>query len=417
MQHYNTLSRRRLIKKGIVLATGSYILSSLNGISQSSSDISADTTKVLGAIPSNLGKRSKFATLERKVGRYDFDGYSMTPIEQLSGIMTPSDLHFERHHAGVPAIDPDRYELLIHGLVDRPLKFRLAELKRFPSETRTFFIECSGNGYITSFNKADIPEEISPGQLDGLFSVSEWTGVRLSTLFKEVGVHSKAAWFLAEGQDAAVLTRSIPIAKAWDDAMIVYGQNGESLRPEQGYPVRLLLPGWEGNTSVKWLRRIKVSDAPFMTRWETSRYSDAMSDGRIKMFTFTMGPKSIITSPSYPMILPEKGWYEIKGLAWSGKGRIRGVDISIDGGKNWKPATLQNPVLSKCATRFTFMWNWNGKDFVLMSRAVDETGSYQPLVLEARKGRGPGTYYHNNVVRPWRVGTDGRVTFGLGDFV
>ena len=335
----------------------------------------------------------------------------MTPLERLSGIVTPSDLHFERHHAGVPTIDPNQYELLIHGLVDRPLKFGLRDLKRFPSVSRFHFIECAGNGYMTSFDQSDIPVEVTPGQLDGLFSTSEWTGVRLSTLLKEAGARKSATWFLAEGQDAAVMTRSIPMAKAWDDAMIAYAQNGEALRPEQGYPVRLLLPGWEGSTSVKWLRRLEISDAPFMTREETARYSDARKDGTVEMFTFTMQAKSLITFPSYPDVLPGKGWYEISGLAWSGNGRIVQVDVSVDDGKSWHPATLQHPRLSKCATRFTFPWQWNGSAALIMSRATDEKGVQQPVY------RGPDTYYHNNVTRPWQIDVDGRATFGLGKVV
>ena len=330
MSQEDTLSRRKLLKTSALLATSGLVLKPQKSYPQTT-PTTVDSTKVLGALPSELGGRSPYETIEREVGRFDPDGYSLTPLERLTGIITPSDLHFERHHAGVPSIDPERYELLIHGLVDRPLKFRLADLKRFPSVSRICFIECSGNGYLTSNNRSDIPEEITPGQLDGLVSTSEWTGVRLSTLLNEAGARRNATWFLAEGQDAAVMTRSIPMTKAWDDALVVYGQNGEALRPEQGYPVRLLLPGWEGNSSVKWLRRIEVGDAPFMTREETAKYSDARSTGKVEMFTFSMGPKSLITSPTYPNVLAGRGWFEISGLAWSGHGRIDSVDISVDG--------------------------------------------------------------------------------------
>lgn len=410
------VSRRHLLRQGAQLITGGFVLNSRNGYPQTTLS-PGDSTKVLGPLPSELGTRSPFEAIRREVGRYDPDGYSMTPLEKLSGIITPSDLHFERHHAGVPAIDSGRYALLVHGLVDRPLKFSLADLKRFPSESRICFIECTGNGYKTSFDRSDIPDKVTPGQLDGLLSTSEWTGVRLSTLFREVGARKSATWFLAEGQDAAVMTRSIPMAKAWDDALVVYAQNGEALRPEQGYPARLLLPGWEGNTSVKWLRRIEINDAPFMTREETAKYSDARTNGKIEMFTFTIGPKSLITSPSYPTILPARGWWEISGLAWSGNGKIDKVDISVDGGKTWQGANLQKPVLSKCTTRFTFPWNWNGKAALFMSRARDEKGFQQPSVSEARKGRGPATYYHNNVIRPWQINKDGQIIFGLRSMV
>ena len=410
------LSRRDLLRTSALLAAGGLAAKGRSGYSQTTPS-PVDSTKVLGTLPSELGRRSPFEEIQREVGRYDPDGYSLTPLERLTGIITPSDLHFERHHAGVPSVDPERYELLVHGLVDRPLKFSLADLKRFPSESRICFIECSGNGYLTGNRQADIPEEITPGQLDGMVSTSEWTGVRLSSLLKEAGARRRATWFLAEGQDAAVMTRSIPMAKAWDDALVVYAQNGEALRPEQGYPVRLLLPGWEGNTSVKWLRRIEVGDTPFMTREETAKYSDARNTGKIEMFTFSMGPKSLITSPGFPTVLPGRGWFEISGLAWSGHGKINSVDVSVDGGNSWQSATLHEPILPKCTTRFSFPWNWNGNAALFMSRATDEKGLQQPSASEARTGRGPATFYHNNAIRPWRIDTDGRITFGLRSMI
>lgn len=416
MAQKSLISRRRMLRHSALLVTSGLVLNARDGLAQGTV-LPKDTTKMLGGLPSELGRRSPFVALEREVGRYDADGYSLTPLERLSGIITPSDLHFERHHAGVPAIDPDQYELLIHGLVDHPLKFSLGDLKRFPSVSRLCFIECSGNGFKTSLARADIPEDVTPGQLDGLVSTSEWTGVRLSTLFKEVGARRNSTWFLAEGQDAAVMTRSIPMSKAWNDALVVYAQNGEPLRPEQGYPVRLLLPGWEGNASVKWLRRLEISDSPFMTREETSKYSDARPDGKVEMFTFTMGPKSLITFPAYPTTLPGKGWYEISGLAWSGNGRVARVDVSVDGGKKWQPATLQDPVLPMCTTRFTFPWQWNGKAALLVSRTTDDKGFQQPAVTAARSNRGPTTYYHNNVIRPWRVDSDGQTIFALSSMV
>ena len=412
MSEKTRLSRRNLLKASALLAAAGLVPDPRDSSAQSP-PAPPDSTRVLGALPSELGDRSPFEAIRREVGRIDPDGYSLTPLEKLSGIITPSDLHFERHHAGVPSIDPNQYELLIHGLVDRPLKFRLEDLRRFPSVSRICFIECSGNGYLTSFDPPDIPEEITPGQLDGLVSTSEWTGVRLATLMNEVGARSSATWFLAEGQDAAVMTRSIPMAKAWDDALVAYAQNGEPLRPAQGYPVRLLLPGWEGNTSVKWLRRIEVSDAPFMTREETSKYSDARSDGKVEMFTFSMDPKSLITSPGFPEILPGSGWFQISGIAWSGHGSVDSVDISVDGGNTWQPATLHPPILPKCTTRFSFSWHWDGRPTLFMSRATDDKGFRQPLYADAQEGRGPATYYHNNVIRPWNIDADGRITFGL----
>jgi sulfane dehydrogenase subunit SoxC len=370
-------------------------------------EIPDDPTKIQGRGWRELGERSTF----ERPRRVAFDGdVSLSPLQDLHGIITPADLHFERHHGGVPAIDPARYRLLIHGLVKQATVFTLAELKRFPSRSRICFVECSGNG---SRGYRNIAAETTPQNLDGLTSTSEWTGVPLATIFREVGVDSRATWFLAEGMDAAVMTRSIPMDKAWDDAMIAYAQNGEALRPEQGYPARLLLPGWEGNSQVKWIRRIEVSDQPFMTREETSKYTDPLPDCTARMFSFVMDAKSIITFPAYPVTLTASGSWEISGLAWSGRGRITKVEVSIDGGRAWNRATLEEPVLSKCHTRFRYPWQWNGAEALLMSRATDETGYVQPTLGELRAARGRGTEYHYNHVLAWRVRPDGRVVFGL----
>lgn len=415
MRADNPRQRRNFLKTALGLLSGSLLLGGRQGAAQAAAEPAVDASRVPGASPSKLGHRSPYEHIERLVAAPSPAGVSFTPLEKLSGIITPSGLHFERHHAGVPDIRPDEYGLLIHGMVDRPLKFSLADLKRFPAESRICFIECSGNGFRASLPPQAIPREVSAGQLDGLFSTSEWTGVRLATLFREVGVRSGAKWFLAEGGDAALMDRSIPMAKAWDDAMVVYAQNGEPLRPEQGYPARLLLPGWEGNTNIKWLRRLELSDAPFMTREETSKYSDAMPDGRIKQFTFRMGVKSLITSPSFSIDMPGRGWNEIRGLVWSGAGRIARVEVSTDAGRNWRAAALQAPVLSKCATRFRFGWDWNGRETIIMSRATDEAGNTQLPYPENEKYRGPGTFYHNNGIRAWKIHSDGHVTFALRD--
>ena len=368
-----------------------------------------DPTKVPGTPVSPLGQRSPFER-PRRVPVGTGQGISLTPLQNLSGIVTPADLHFERHHAGVPAIDPQRYKLLIHGMVERPTMFDLEALKRFPSVSRLCFLECSGNGF-PSYR--DIRPDLTPQLVDGLTSTSEWTGVLLSTLFRDVGVKPGARWFLAEGEDAAVMARSIPLEKASDDAMIAYGQNGEALRPEQGYPARLLVPGWEGNANVKWIRRIEIGDRPFMTREETSKYSDPLPDCTARLFSFAMDAKSVITFPAYPVTLPDKGWWEIEGLAWSGRGRISRVEVSADAGRHWAPADLQTPVLPKCHTRFRYLWNWDGGDSTLLSRAVDETGYVQPTLDELRKARGRGTTYHFNHIRAWTVRRDGTVVFGL----
>jgi sulfane dehydrogenase subunit SoxC len=373
----------------------------------------ADPTKMMGAPTSVLGQRAPGEQPRRRMGNPAVTSSSRTPIEELQGIITPADLHFERHHAGVPAIDPERYELMIHGMVDRPMTFTLDDLKRFPSESRICFVECSGNGG-AAYNRNANPER-SPSQIDGLFSTSEWIGVPLATLLREVGVSRGASWVLAEGGDAAVMSRSIPLEKALDDAMIAYGQNGEAIRPAQGYPARLLLPGWEGNAQVKWIRRLEVSDRSSMTRDETSKYTDPLDDGTARQFSFVMDAKSTITFPAYPYILPEKGWWEIRGIAWSGRGRITRVDVTTDGGRAWVPAQLQEPVLPKCATRFRHIWNWDGGEAVLMSRATDETGYVQPDLETQIAERGEGTSYHYNTIRPWKVEADGRVFFAQGD--
>jgi sulfane dehydrogenase subunit SoxC len=353
-----------------------------------------------GHPPSAVGSRSSFEQAKRNAGPTS----SRTPLQDLQGTITPSDLHFERHHSGVPSIDPSTYRLLIHGMVERPTVLTLAELKRFPAVSRICFLECSGN--LGRQNG----EKTSPQELCGLTSQSEWTGVLLSTLFKEVGVRPEAKWFLAEGQDAAVMTRSIPIEKAYEDAMIAYAQNGEALRPEQGYPARLLLPGWEGNSNVKWLRRIDLAAAPFMTREETSKYTDPLADGTSRQFSFVMDARSVITTPSYPQTV-EPGWMEIRGIAWSGRGKIQRAQISTDGGKTWMNATLQEPVLPKAHTRFRMMWNWDGKPAVILSRAVDETKYVQPDWKELQTVRDRRTRYHQNPVTGWRVEADGKVLF------
>ena len=367
----------------------------------------ADPTKVPGRPTSALGQRAAFEQPQRF--RHN-PSISSSPLQDLTGTVTPADLHFERHHAGVPEIDPQRYSLLIHGMVERPTVFTLADLKRFPSVSRISFIECSGNLNPT-IPPGMMPPETTPQQLAGLTSQSEWTGVALATLFREVGGQPQATWFLAEGQDAALLTRSIPVEKAYDDAMIAYAQNGEAIRPEQGYPARLLLPGWEGNASVKWIRRMELSDRPFMTREETSKYTEPLANGTGRMFSFVMDARSVITYPAYPVTL-SRGWVEITGIAWSGYGRIRRVDVSTDNGNTWEQARLQEPVLPKAHTRFRYLWNWTGGEAAIMSRAVDETDNVQPTQAELLAARGPGSsFYHLNPITGWLICADGTVVY------
>jgi sulfane dehydrogenase subunit SoxC len=359
-----------------------------------------DPTKTQGTAVGKLGTRSPFEQPEKKAS----DISSRTPLQDLYGTITPSDLHFERSHAGVPIIDPEKYELLIHGMVDRPMIFKLKDLKRFPALSRISFLECSGNFRTGKPN-------MTPQEICGLTSQSEWTGVLLSTLFREVGVKKEATWFLAEGSDAAVMTRSIPVSKGWEDAMIAYAQNGEAIRPQQGYPARLFLPGWEGNTNIKWIRRIELSDQPFMTREETSKYTETVKDGKIRQFSFDMDARSIITYPSYPQQV-EKGWIEIRGIAWSGRGKIDSVEVSTDAGKSWTKAVLQEPVLDKAHTYFRHLWRWDGQTTEIMSRAIDDTGYRQPTLQQLTDARGTDMGgYHVNPVTAWVLQRDGTVLF------
>jgi sulfane dehydrogenase subunit SoxC len=399
------LSRRALIA-GATGALGAGVLNRLPLPAQTPEprprpSVPPDPTKVQGRPANELGHRSPFEQ-PRRLSR---GTTSQTPLQELHGIITPSDLHYERHHGGVAMVDPAAYTLLIHGMVEHPTIFTLDDLKRLPSVSRIYFLECSGNYY------RNAPEEATAQQICGSTSTSEWTGVLLSTLFEEVGARPEASWFLAEGEDAAVMTRSIPMEKAWKDAMIAYGQNGEALRPENGYPARLLCPGWEGNTSVKWLRRIELSDRPFMTREETSKYTEALKGGKARQFSFVIDARSIITTPSYPAVLRE-GWNEIRGLAWSGRGRIARAELSFDEGATWVTADLQEPVLPRAHTRFRYMWRWDGREATVLSRATDETGYVQPTQREIIEARGPGSGpYHLNPITGWRIRSDGSVVF------
>lgn len=357
------------------------------------------------------GAPSKFEAHVRRVGIVTRpgttgSGMTRTPLEFLEGIITPSRLHFERSHSGIPEIDPHRHTLLIHGLVRRPLKFDLASLQRYPMVSRIHFLECSGNSYRAL---APIAPKGSCGEIHGLVSCSEWTGVPLWTLLEEAGVEKRARWIVAEGADAALMSRSIPLEKIREDAIVALYQNGEHLRPANGYPMRLFLPGWEGNTNVKWLQRIKVTTHPSMTRDETSKYSDRKPDGRASLFTFPMGVKSVITSPSPGLRLGRQGIYQISGLAWSGAGRIRLVEVSADGGRSWANARLDGHVLPKCLTRFRAAWRWDGSPSILQSRAVDEKNEVQPTRRSVLATRGIGMPFHNNAIQAWRVNEDGEV--------
>ena len=334
-------------------------------------------------------------------------GASRTPHHLLDGTITPNGLHFERHHSGIPDIDPDAHRLLIHGLVKRPLVFTLEALARYPMESRIAFIECGGNSGAL-YQKDPVAGGVQA--LHGLVSCSEWSGVRLADLLDEAGADPKAQWILAEGADAAGMSRSVPMAKAMDDAILALYQNGERIRPSNGYPLRLLLPGYEGNMNVKWLRRIKVTEGPTMTKDETSKYTISLPDGKALQFVFPIEAKSVITRPSPGLAMKGVGLYEITGLAWSGYGKIAKVEVSADGGKSWAPALLNEPVLAKALTRFRVAWRWNGGPAILQSRVTDDSGYVQPTRARLIADRGIRTIYHFNGIASWAVGENGEVT-------
>jgi sulfane dehydrogenase subunit SoxC len=361
----------------------------------------------LGAPRSGYSDRSKYETPERYfTGATPATGSGRTPLQALHGIITPSALHFERHHSGIPDIDPAAHEFAIHGLVDRPLILSMSDLNRLPSVSRIHFIECAGN--------SGREHEGRPGETaqksHGLLSCSEWTGVPLRVLLDQVGVKTSATWIVAEGADASRLNRSIPISKALDDVLVAYGQNGEALRPSQGYPLRLLVPGWEGNVSIKWLGRLQLTSEPYMTRDEAAFYTDLLPNGKARRFTFVMEAKSVITRPSGGQQLDGPGYYDISGLAWSGRGRITRVEVSSDDARTWHDAELQGPVMSKAATRFRLPWRWQGEETTLQSRCTDETGYLQPTrdVLLAVRGKNASDHY--NGIKLWYVRKDGAIS-------
>jgi sulfane dehydrogenase subunit SoxC len=388
-------------------ATGRDAIAQGTGAAPAVPVVPDDPTRVLGLPTSAVGPRSAFETpMRAPVGAHA--GASYTPLQDLAGTITPADLHFERHHAGIPVIDPARHRLVIHGLVTSPLEFTMEDLQRLPQVTRVHFIECSGNG--RSAFKSPKPE-MTPQQVAGMISNTEWTGVTLATLMREVGARPEAEWVLAEGGDACRMTRSVPMSKMLDDAILAWAQNGEPLRPAQGYPLRLVLPGWEGNINVKWLRRLELGRAPWMTRWETAKYTDPLKGGKARQFSFENDAKSVITSPAFPLQLAARGWQRISGLAWSGRGRVTRVEVSADGGDSWHDAQLFGAEHTKATSRFEWMWQWNGDAARLLSRATDETGYVQPTHAALVAARGEGTDYHFNPIVGWDVATDGRLTF------
>lgn len=357
---------------------------------------------------------------ERRLPNEPHDFGLRTPLQDSAGIVTPASLHYVVSHGYEPPdINPQEHRLLIHGMVDRPLMLSLEDLRRLPSVSRFHFIECHGNSTTAGLSGA---ARISPNatvqDTHGATSCSQWTGVPLSLLLKQAGVQKGATWIIAEGASADKHSKSIPIKKALDDALVAYAQNGEPVRPEQGYPLRLVVPGWQGINNVKWLRRIDLVDEPYMAMMEISRYARLMPDGKSRWFEFEMGPKSVVTRPSGGETLPVPGYYEITGLAWSGGGAIRRVEVSTDGGKTWKDAQLHDPIASKAHTRFTIPWNWDGEEAMLQSRCTDDKGVVQPTLAELAKIWGVDIDYFRttslivsdiNAIQPWKVNRDGSV--------
>lgn len=330
---------------------------------------------------------------------------NFTPLHDLDGIITPNGLCFERHHGGVARVDPAEHRLMIHGLVDKPLVFTMEDLKRFPRENHVYFLECAANSGMEWRGAQLNGCQFTHGMIHNVM----YTGVPLRFLLEEAGVKPSGKWLLVEGADAAAMTRSIPMEKALDDCLVAFKMNGEALRAEQGYPVRLVVPGWEGNMWVKWLRRIEVGDQPWHQREETSKYTDLLPDGTARRFTFEMDAKSVITNPSpQAPITHGPGPTVLTGVAWSGRGRIPRVDVSIDGGMNWHTARMDGPSLMKSMHRFYYEFDWDGSPLLLQSRAHDSTGYVQPTKEQLRKVRGVNSIYHNNGIQTWAVDADGR---------
>ena len=443
--------RRRFLKRSAALA-GLAVGSAPFARAQS---LQSDASEARPPKDLSYGLRSRFETSARTVtlgGPRDVTpglppgemGQRLTPLQDSTGIITPPPLHFMTGRgARLPDIDPREHRLMIHGMVDRPLVFTMDELKRLPSVSRIHFIECAGNSGMSHYKAMVKTLEVakSPAltkstfviqQVHGRVSTSEWTGVLLSTLLKEVGVQKNASWLVAEGADANRHAKSIPLEKGMDDVIVAYSQNGEAVRPEQGYPLRLVVPGWEGVSNVKYLRSIKVVDKPYFLKVETANYTNLTPDGKASWYEFQVGPKSLITFPSDAHQLPGRGLYEISGLAWSGRGKITRVEVSTNGGQTWTGAQLQQPVLSKAFTRFRLAWNWDGEETLIQSRCTNEFGDIQPTMRELGELWGNRTQppvkgidvqdfwqiapiyeFFSNPIQPWRVTRDGSVQDAL----
>ncbi len=331
---------------------------------------------------------------------------NFTPLHDLDGIITPNGLCFERHHAGIAEINPAEHRLMINGLVDRQIVFTMADLMRFPRENHVYFLECAASSGMEWRGAQLNGCQFTHGMIHNLM----YTGVPLKLLLEAAGVKTNGKWLMPEGADASAMTRSIPMAKAMQDCLVAFKMNGEALRPEQGYPLRLVVPGWEGNMWIKWLRRLEVGDEPWHHREETSKYTDLMKNGKARRFTWEMDAKSVITNPSpQAPLLHKKGQTVITGIAWSGRGTIDRVDVSIDGGRNWHTARIDGPSFDKSMHRFYYDFDWDGSPLLLQSRAVDSTGYVQPTKNQLRAARGTNSIYHNNGIQTWHVKANGEV--------
>jgi sulfane dehydrogenase subunit SoxC len=404
------LDRRLFLKQGVSFSLAALTLAPELANATDDSVERLPWMKTPGEPFSNYGQPSPH---ERDVIRWTMgnamatgNGVSWTPLHKLEGMITPNGLHFERHHNGVPQIDPARHQLLIHGAVHKDLLFNMDDLLRYPMTSMMCFIECGGN---SNAGWRETPIQTEAGYFHGMASCSEWTGIPLRLLLNEAQLRGRAKWLIAEGADASVMNVSLPVEKAMDDCLLAVYQNGERIRPENGYPLRLIVPGWEGVVNVKWLRRLHLTHRPVMARNETSKYTELLPSGKARQFTFVMEAKSLITHPSLGYQLKDQGVYQISGLAWSGRGKIKAVEVSADGGKTWAEAELQQPVLDKCFTRFRIPWHWQGQTAVLQSRAIDETGYVQPSREKLIAERGQHGYFHYNAIVSWQVSNEGAI--------
>jgi len=417
-----TSSRRDFFKKTAVysasLVAASSVLAPIKAIAGDDTAITHEAewgTKLGNLVTDNLyGLPSPYEhnnirrTMDLLSSGDMYASVSMCPIHESEGIITPNGLFFCRDHGGTAQVDPKKFRLMIHGKVKKEIVLTLDQLKRYPSVTRTHFIECPANGS-TGWRA---PQLNNLQFMKGMMSSAEWTGVLLKTVLEDIGLEKDAVWMMAEGSDNAGNPRTIPVEKALDDAMLVWGQNGEALRPEQGYPVRLLVPGWEGNLNTKWLKRLEFSDKPWHSKEETSKYTMLQKTGKAVQFFWPNEVNSVITSPC-----PEKPWtdlkkgdlVEIQGLAWSGHGTIKHVDISFDGGDNWTEASLKGLVLPKSWTRFSYIMKWDGKPLLLSSRATDDINNVQPTIDEETSVVGVESVYHRNAIVTWEINKKGEV--------